>query len=112
MNGFVYWITGPPGSGKTTKAKEIDGILLDGDEVRKWLTPDCDFSDKGRQQNVLRVAKVAKLLADAGETVVVALVSPIKKDREKAFDIIGRDRLKVIQLSGGRKMWPGTEYEP
>ena len=108
---MVIWITGPPGSGKTTRAKGIKGVLLDGDEVRKWLTPDCDFSDEGIKKNVLRVARVAALIADGGGTAIVALVSPIRRHREEAFDLIGRERLEVIQLSGGRTMWLGTKYE-
>ena len=45
---FILWMTGLPCSGKTTIARKLQEIypklaLLDGDELREWLSPK-DFS--------------------------------------------------------------------
>ena len=51
--GFVVWLTGLPASGKTTVARKLKEYLqsrglrvelLDGDEVRRWLSPEAGFS--------------------------------------------------------------------
>ena len=53
--GFVVWITGLPGSGKTTIARGLEKELrarglkvevFDGDEVRKILAKDWDSAKK------------------------------------------------------------------
>ena len=50
---FAIWITGLPGSGKSTIAKElvknIDADILRLDEFRKELIPDPKFTDKERE---------------------------------------------------------------
>ena len=59
--GFVIWLTGLSGSGKTTIARELETYLvnnahrnveiLDGDVVRKNLSPDLGFSKEERNQH-------------------------------------------------------------
>ena len=60
---IVYWVTGISGSGKTTFAnilkkeleeKNIDSILLDGDEIRELLNKKYDYTKDDR----LAVAKI------------------------------------------------------
>ena len=55
--GFVVWLTGLPASGKTTIARRVGEYLqsrgfrveiLDGDEVRRWLSPEAGFSREDR----------------------------------------------------------------
>jgi adenylyl-sulfate kinase len=59
-------------------------VLLDGDVLRKGLNRDLGFSDADRSENLRRTAEVARLMADAGLVVVVALISPFRADRAMA----------------------------
>ena len=65
--GFVIWLTGLPGSGKTTIAKEVAKLLiekrfdvevLDGDEMRKVLSPEAGFSKEDRERHIRRATKL------------------------------------------------------
>ena len=58
--------------------------LLDGDNLRHGLNADLGFSPKDRDENVRRVAQVARLFADAGLVALVPLVSPYRVAREQA----------------------------
>jgi len=87
------WLTGLPGSGKSTiadaavrrlHAMGVHTYVLDGDNVRTGLNKDLGFTAEDRAENVRRVAEVAKLMSDAGLVVFVALVSPYQSDREAA----------------------------
>jgi len=96
LNGLrscVFWLTGLPGSGKSTVADELEKSLitlglrsftLDGDTVRSTLSEDLGFSPEDRKENVRRVARVAELMMEAGIVVIVSLVSPFREDREMA----------------------------
>jgi adenylyl-sulfate kinase len=87
------WFTGLSGAGKTTIAQAVQERLqaqgrlvyvLDGDLLRKGLNSNLGFSDQDRSENTRRVAEVARLMVDAGVTVLVALISPFEDDRKKA----------------------------
>ncbi|CAN7476080.1 adenylyl-sulfate kinase [Caballeronia sp. LjRoot34] len=90
--GAVVWLTGLPGSGKSTIADATERnlyalgmqtALLDGDNVRLGLCADLGFSEADRNENVRRVAETAKLFIECGIVVIVALVSPIRETREQ-----------------------------
>ena len=91
--GATIWMTGLPGSGKSTVAAGVEAHLLgqgrstyvlDGDNLRHGLNGDLGFSAADRAENVRRTAEVSALLADAGVVVLVALVSPYRADRDAA----------------------------
>ena len=91
--GATVWMTGLPGSGKSTIAGGVEATLLgsgrsvyilDGDNLRHGLNGDLGFSAADRAENVRRTAEVSALLADAGVVVLVALVSPYRADRDAA----------------------------
>ena len=93
----VVWFTGLSGAGKSTIANLVDArltgdgyhtYLLDGDNVRQGLNRDLGFTHEDRVENVRRVAEVAKLMADAGLIVLVALISPFRAEREMARRIV------------------------
>ena len=91
--GFVVWLTGLPGSGKTTIAKELQPKLqgmgwpvevLDGDEIRQNLSKGLGFSREDRETHLKRVTYVAKLLSRNGVAVIAAFISPYRNIREYA----------------------------
>ena len=90
-SGLTVWLTGLPGSGKTTSATFLldrlasDGVLaasLDGDVLRTGISADLGFSDEDRDENVRRAGEIALLLAEQGVVVVVSLVSPRRAARD------------------------------
>jgi adenylyl-sulfate kinase len=98
-DGFVVWFTGLPSAGKSTLARLLEGALrrrghrvevLDGDEVRQRLNRDLGFSKADRDENIRRIAFVAKLLARNGVVGVTAAISPYRGIREEARREIGR----------------------
>ena len=105
---MIVWITGAPGTGKTTlaheRAKGDDrAVILDGDDVRQWLTPDCGFSPEDRLKHAHRVWEVARRISEAGGTAIVALV---------AHPPAPVDRLIWVDRPACRPLWPGTTYTP
>jgi adenylylsulfate kinase len=101
----VVWLTGLSGSGKSTiafalekslHAKGIPSYVLDGDNVRHGLNSDLAFSPEDREENIRRVGELAKLFYDAGLVVIVSFISPYKKDRETARNLIGKDFIEVF----------------
>lgn len=99
-NSFVVWFTGLSGSGKSTIANQLEKKLfslgirtysLDGDNVRSGLNKGLSFSEEDRTENNRRIAEVAKLFVDAGMITIIAFISPLKDDRERAKSIIGAE---------------------
>lgn len=96
--GGVFWLTGLSGSGKSTIAtaaerRLFDGgahvVLLDGDNIRSGLCNNLGFSLEDREENIRRIAEVAKLFAASGAVVMCSFVSPTKTIRALAGEIIG-----------------------
>ena len=94
--GATVWLTGLSGSGKSTVAVELEkqlvaagrpAYLLDGDNIRQGLNGDLGFSADDRDENVRRVAHVARLMADAGIVAVVPLISPYRTARDFAREV-------------------------
>jgi len=95
--GFVVWLTGLSGAGKSTIADALGADLsatglrveiLDGDLVRTHLSKGLGFSREDRDLNVARIAFVAHLLARNGVAVLVSAISPYKATREAARETI------------------------
>jgi len=91
--GFVVWLTGLPGSGKTTIARAVEPRLrkmdwpveiIDGDEIRQNLSKGLGFSREDRETHLKRCAYVAKLLSRNGVAVIAALISPYRSVRDYA----------------------------
>jgi adenylyl-sulfate kinase len=105
--GATVWMTGLPGSGKSTIAGGVEAALLgsgrsvyilDGDNLRHGLNGDLGFSAADRAENVRRTAEVSALLADAGVVVLVALVSPYRADRDAARAVHDARRLPFLEV--------------
>lgn len=95
--GYVVWLTGLPGSGKTTISRILEPKLkhaglkvepLDGDEVRVWLSPGEQFTREDRERHLKRVAHICQLLARNGVVVLATFVSPYRSSRDYARSII------------------------
>lgn len=93
FRGCTVWFTGLSGAGKTSIAFELEAYLvshgipaygLDGDNMRTGLNKDLGFGKTDREENIRRVAEVAKLFADAGQVCLCSFVSPFTEDRELA----------------------------
>ncbi len=96
--GFTIWFTGLSGSGKSTLANLLDGalksqgvpsIVLDGDQIRKNLTKGLGFSHQDREENLRRIAFVAKLITQVGGTPITATISPYEQIRQEIQNEIG-----------------------
>ncbi|MEU1290624.1 adenylyl-sulfate kinase [Kitasatospora sp. NPDC005856] len=88
--GATVWLTGLPSAGKTTIAHELAGRLraaghrvevLDGDEIRGFLSAGLGFSREDRDTNVQRIGFVAELLAAHGVLVLVPVIAPYADSR-------------------------------
>ncbi len=91
MSGATVWLTGLPSAGKTTIAYELAGRLraegrrvevLDGDEIRDFLSAGLGFSRADRHTNVQRIGFVSELLARNGVLVLVPVIAPFADSRE------------------------------
>jgi bifunctional enzyme CysN/CysC len=98
QKGFVVWLTGLSGSGKSSIANALEVMLhqrrirtfvLDGDNVRHGLNADLGFTEADRAENIRRVAEVARLFVDAGLVTIVSLISPFQSERALAREIVG-----------------------
>uniref|UniRef100_A0A2K5ETR9 3'-phosphoadenosine 5'-phosphosulfate synthase 2 n=1 Tax=Aotus nancymaae TaxID=37293 RepID=A0A2K5ETR9_AOTNA len=96
FRGCTVWLTGLSGAGKTTISFALEEYLvshaipcysLDGDNVRQGLNKNLGFSPGDREENIRRIAEVAKLFADAGLVCITSFISPFSKDRENARKI-------------------------
>src|SRR5579875_1153271 len=106
--GFTIWMTGLPGSGKSTLAELLKKKyeqeygrfveVLDGDEVRKGLSRDLGLSREDREEHARRVSYLAKVLSRNGVISIVALISPYKRSRDSAREVIGKDRFVEVYV--------------
>lgn len=103
----VLWFTGYSASGKTTIAHILDrrlfsgnvqGVLLDGDNMRHGLCGDLGFSERDRTENIRRVSEVAKLFFENGMIVLCAFISPFRNDRAFARGLVPGGRFLEIYV--------------
>jgi len=90
QQGFVLWLTGLSGAGKTTLAERIYAHLeqigrrverLDGDVLR-GVFPNTGFSKEARSEHIRRVGFMASRLEHHGVIVIASFISPYRADRD------------------------------
>ncbi|WP_025743766.1 adenylyl-sulfate kinase [Aquimarina pacifica] len=90
-NSFLIFFTGLSGSGKSTIAcaleqklykENIKTYILDGDNIRRGINRDLNFSPEDRSENNRRIGEISNLFIDSGIVVLAAFVAPYKKDRD------------------------------
>ena len=93
--GFVLWLTGLSGSGKTTIAEELYRRLdamgigyerLDGDVLR-GVFPNTGFSKDARDEHIRRVGFMASRLEHHGIIVIASFISPYRLARQFVRDL-------------------------
>ncbi|PCC27483.1 adenylyl-sulfate kinase [Glutamicibacter sp. BW80] len=89
--GAVVLLTGLSGSGKSTLARAIQqqvhahsrqrAVLLDGDEVRRYVSKGLGFSRAERETNVERIGWIAARISEAGGLAICAPIAPFAQAR-------------------------------
>ena len=104
----VVWLTGLSGSGKSTIAIQLERRLfengyfaqvLDGDNIRTGINNNLGFSLDDRQENIRRIAEVAKLYCHSGIITICTFISPTREIREFAKNIIGPEDFIEVFIS-------------
>jgi len=95
MSGIAIWITGLPGSGKSTVADTLkeyhpEFTILRMDELRKVVTPEPTYSDSEREIVYRTLTYLAKKLTELGHHVVIDATGNLRRWRELARELIPR----------------------
>jgi sulfate adenylyltransferase len=98
QRGFVLFLTGLSGSGKSTIARDLrDALaergdrrvsLLDGDLVRRMLSAGLTFSQADRDLNILRIGYVAAEIARHGGIAICAPIAPYAATRARVREMV------------------------
>ena len=96
--GFVLFLTGLSGSGKSTIARDLRDLLaergdrrvslLDGDLVRSLLSAGLTFSRADRDLNIARIGYVAAEIAKHGGIAICAPIAPYAAAREQVRQMV------------------------
>ncbi len=104
--GYVLWFTGLSGAGKSTLSQALRQVLagdrpveiLDGDEVRTYLSKGLGFSKEDRDTNIRRIGYVARVLARNGVAAITAAISPYADVRAEVRALAARDGIPFIEV--------------
>ncbi len=108
QRGMLVWFTGLSGSGKSTIAIGVErelarrgtlSYILDGDNIRSGLNSNLGFTEADRMENIRRIAEVGKLFVDAGLVALACFVSPTRKMRAMAREIVGERDFREVFVS-------------
>ena len=107
QKGATLWFTGLSGSGKSTVAVALEGVLLeqghlcyrlDGDNVRLGINKNLGFSAEDRTENIRRIGEISKLFVDTGVIALSSFISPYRADRDAVralHEAAGMDFIEV-----------------
>ncbi|HXE81272.1 MAG TPA: sulfate adenylyltransferase [Vicinamibacterales bacterium] len=105
-DGFIIWFTGLSGAGKSTLANALRDRLsatrrveiLDGDEIRTYLSKGLGFSKEDRDTNIRRIGFVARLLGRNGVIAIGAAISPYADVRQEVRELAERDGTPFVEI--------------
>lgn len=85
----IIWITGLPGSGKSTISEELkkrhpEFYILRMDEYRRFVTPHPTYSDEEREIAYRSIVYIAKILNEFGQDVIIDATGNMRRWRELA----------------------------
>lgn len=104
----VIWMTGLSGSGKSTIAQHLERTMynngffaqvLDGDNIRSGINNNLGFSIEDRQENIRRIAEIARLYLNSGIITLNSFISPTKEIRDFARSIVGEEDFIEIYIN-------------
>ena len=102
--GCTLWLTGLSGAGKSTISEALAEVLrsrgakvevLDGDEVREYLSKGLTFSKEDRDTNVRRIGFVCDLLSRNGVVALSAAISPYRAIRDELRERMGERFIEI-----------------
>ena len=107
--GVTLFFTGLSGSGKSAIVEGVTAKLnektfrsttvLDGDELRTFLSSELGFSKEHRDLNIKRIGYVSSLINQAGGIVLTAAIAPYRETRDIAKQLVvasGADFVEVF----------------
>jgi adenylylsulfate kinase len=119
--GATLWFTGLSGSGKSTVAVELEGVLserkvlsyrLDGDNVRLGINKNLGFSAEDRTENIRRVGEAAKLFVDGGLVALSSFISPYRADRDVVRELHADADMDFIEIFVDCSLAVAEERDP
>lgn len=105
-SGFILWFTGMSGAGKSTLSNAVRQKLerthpvelLDGDEVRTYLSRGLGFSRADRDENIRRIGYVARVLARHRVAVITAAISPYRESRDEVRRLATEQGIPFLEI--------------
>ena len=106
QRGFIVWFTGMSGAGKSTLSAAVRNQLqparsvevLDGDEVRTFLSRGLGFTRPDREENIRRIGYVARVLARHRVAVISAAISPYRESRNEVRRLASEAGIPFIEV--------------
>ena len=120
---MIIWLTGQPGSGKTTLANflidniskeepNIKIINLDGDDLRK-INKNKDYSKEGRIKNISTAISIVRFLVNKEYFCIVSIVAPyafLRDELKEEFSFL-EVYLHTTEIRG-REHYFADDYDP
>ena len=89
----VIWVTGMPGSGKSTlstalKERVPEAVVLRMDDLRRIVTPEPDYSDREREHVYRSIVYTARTLHGLGHNVIIDATGNRRSWRKLARQLV------------------------